>query len=80
MAHDLDFASGDAAMAYVGREPWHGLGERLPENQPIEVWFEAARFGWSLDRVPVQYLVNGSLRTVSDRFVLVRSDTGYRLQ
>ena len=59
----------------LAREPWHGLGEKLPEGQPIEVWLKAARLEWELKRLPVQYLVDGRLRTMDDRFVLVRSDT-----
>ena len=35
----------------------------------------AARLKWELKRQPVQYLVDGSLRTMDRRFVLVRSDT-----
>lgn len=76
MAHNLDLSSGGAAMAYVGKEPWHGLGQLLAEGASIDSWIDAAKLGWTLDRVPVQYLVNGALRTVGDRFVLVRSDTG----
>lgn len=75
MSHDIDFSTGKPAMAYVGEEPWHGLGEKLPEGQPIEVWIEAARLNWDLQRMPVQYLVNGALRTMTHRFVLARSDT-----
>lgn len=75
MSHDLDFSTGAPAMAYVGERPWHGLGEALPEGQPIEAWLRAARLDWQLKRLPVQYLVGGALRTMDDRHVLVRDDT-----
>jgi len=75
MAHELDFSTGDPAIAYIGDTPWHGFGEKLPEGQPIEAWLKAARLEWDLKRLPVQYLVDGRLRTMEDRFVLVRSDT-----
>lgn len=75
MAHEIDHSTGSPAIAYVGETPWHELGERLPEGQPIETWLKAARLDWELKRLPVQYLVDGRLRTMDDRFVLVRNDT-----
>lgn len=75
MAHEIDSSTGKPAIAYVGERPWHGLGERLPAGAPIETWLRAARLDWELKRLPVQYLVDGTLRTMEDRFVLVRSDT-----
>ena len=75
MSHDLDHTTGKPAMAYVGETPWHGLGEELSPNQPIEAWLKAARLEWHLERLPVQYLVDGKIRTMPDRFVLARSDT-----
>lgn len=75
MSHDLDFSTGAAAMAYVGARPWHGLGEALPEGQSIDTWLEAARLRWKLERLPVQYLVDGELHTMTDRYVLARDDT-----
>jgi len=41
MAHQVE------QMAYVGRTPWHGLGNKLPEQQPLEVWMEQAGLDWS---------------------------------
>jgi phage/plasmid-like protein (TIGR03299 family) len=75
MSHEIDLSTGRPAIAYVGERPWHELGEKLPEGQAIEVWLKAARLEWELNRLPVQYLVDGKLRTMDDRFVLVRSDT-----
>ncbi len=75
MGHEIDSSTGKPAIAYVGKTPWHGLGEKLPEGQPIEVWLKAARLEWDLKRLPVQYLVDGRLHTMGERFVLVRSDT-----
>jgi phage/plasmid-like protein (TIGR03299 family) len=75
MAHEIDSSTGVPAIAYVGEKPWHGLGEKLPEDQPIEAWLNAARLEWELERLPVQYLVDGSLWTMDDRYVLARSDT-----
>lgn len=31
------------SMAYVNATPWHGLGNQLAPNQPLEVWAERAR-------------------------------------
>jgi phage/plasmid-like protein (TIGR03299 family) len=76
MSHDIDFSTGKAAMAYVGETPWHGLGECLPCGQPIEAWAKAAQLEWELKRLPVQYLVDGKLRTMEGSFVLARSDNG----
>ena len=75
MAHEIDFSTGTPAIAYVGETPWHRFGEKLEKGQPIEAWLKAARLEWELKRLPVQYLVDGRLQTVGDRFVLVRSDT-----
>lgn len=36
MAHQIEH------MAYVGETPWHGLGNPLTQNQPIEVWAQQA--------------------------------------
>ena len=75
MPHDIDQSTGKPAIAYVGEKPWHGLGEELPGGQSIETWLQAARLDWELKRLPVQYLVDGTHRTMEDRFVLARSDT-----
>jgi phage/plasmid-like protein (TIGR03299 family) len=79
MSHDLDFSTGDAALAYVGELPWHGLGQRLEEGAPIEEWVKAARLDWGIQMLPVQYSFGGQIRCMPERFVLARSDTGQAL-
>lgn len=59
MAHELDFSTGKAAIAYAGEKPWHRYGEELEQGQPIEAWLKAARLEWELKRLPVQYLASG---------------------
>lgn len=53
MAHQVE------QMAYVGRTPWHGLGNKLPEQQPLEVWMEQAGLDWTIHETPVRF-INGN--------------------
>jgi hypothetical protein len=41
MAHEIDFSTGTPAIAYVGKTPWHGYGEKLDVGQLIEAWLKA---------------------------------------
>ena len=63
-------------MAYVGAEPWHGLGQQLNPHQPIEAWQQAAGMDWQIEASPVRFF-NGSdtLHTFAEQQVLHRSDT-----
>ncbi len=79
MSHDLDETTGKPAMAYVGEEPWHGLGEKLSPDQPIETWIEASRLNWHIQMLPVQYQFQDRIRMMPERFVLARDDTGAAL-
>lgn len=65
-------------MAYVAEEPWHGLGNRLPANRPLEDWLIAAGMNWQLRESEVLYSVADkgvNLRPCEDSKVLFRSDT-----
>lgn len=67
-------------MAYVGAEPWHGLGHHLPAQQPLEVWAKSAGMDWQIQETPVRFLTDavgglGSIHTFADQKVLYRSDT-----
>jgi hypothetical protein len=43
-------------MAYVGQEPWHGLGNQRAPKQPLEVWARAAGMDWSIEEAEVRYV------------------------
>lgn len=67
-------------MAYVGETPWHGLGNRLPERQPIEIWQKEAGMDWQIEQTPVRFLAGsagslGSIHSFDEQKVLYRSDT-----
>ncbi len=67
-------------MAFVRETPWHGLGNRLPEKQPLEVWLQAAGMDWTIENTEVLFSAgSGSGRRIlvnPDARVLYRSDTG----
>lgn len=78
MAHEL---ATNNDMAYVDETPWHGLGNQLPKNQPIEVWQKAAGMDFEIKQTEVLFnAANGdgnllNLRSNPDATVLYRSDT-----
>src|ERR1019366_6932364 len=77
MAHEL--ASGKD-MAYINETPWHGLGSKLPKNQPIEVWQKASGMDFEIKQSDVLFNAeNGdgnllNLRSNPEATVLYRSD------
>ena len=74
MAHQVQ------TIAYINEEPWHGLGNRLPKNQTLEIWQREAGMDWQIREAPVLFNAEqdeGSLlnlRSNADTKVLYRSD------
>jgi phage/plasmid-like protein (TIGR03299 family) len=67
-------------MAYVGKEPWHGLGNNLSPNQPLDVWQREAGMNWQIQESPVHFKADaaghlGSIHSFPEQKVLYRSDT-----
>ena len=67
-------------MAYVGQTPWHGLGNQLTSNQPLDVWAKQAGLDWQIEESPVRFVTNssghlGEILAYPDSKVLYRSDT-----
>lgn len=85
MSHELDFSNNRANIAYVGEEPWHGLGQKLLPGQTIDEWVKAAGLQWHAEERSVLFnkLGDGVLPPQFTQFqgkrVLLRSDTGVPL-
>ncbi|MEK5767742.1 DUF932 domain-containing protein [Acinetobacter schindleri] len=74
MAHQLE------QMAYVGDTPWHGLGNQLTQNQPIEIWAQQAGMDWRIESSNVSYMAQNErgqsiIMPYEEQRVLYRSDT-----
>ena len=77
MSHELyTAANGKTSMAYVGEKPWHGLGQELTPDAPIEVWSKEAGMNFEIHRTPVAALAPDSTAIdLPNREVLYRNDT-----
>lgn len=85
--HELDFTRGQAAIAYRGATPWHGLGESILPQDSIDDIRIKAGLDYDVVKTPVQYhdttrlalFPNEALpglMTSKDKCILYRSDTG----
>lgn len=67
------------SMSFVGEKPWHGLGSRLPPDQPIEVWKHSAGMDWTIEESEVRFITGqnnvGVIGAFPSQKVLYRSDT-----
>lgn len=74
MAHQIE------QIAYVGETPWHGLGNQLSPNQPLEVWAQQAGMDWRIESSDVSYMAKNDrgqsiIMPYEEQRVLYRSDT-----
>jgi len=78
MSHLIDMSNHRANMAYTGKTPWHGLGEILTPDAPIETWVIEAGMNYEIKRSRVVFRhTDGAdgVGVMDDRNVLWRSDT-----
>lgn len=66
-------------MAYLHDTPWHGLGKRLTEHQPLEVWTREAGLDWRIHEAEVLFRADPDktleVQAHPEAKVLYRSDT-----
>ena len=78
MAHLIEnnAITGKAEIAYVNATPWHGLGQQLTQDAPIDVWRKEAGLDWEAKLSPVTFNPSGDeLVTVENQNVIYRNDT-----
>lgn len=49
MAHLIE------TMAYANEVPWHGLGNNINADSPIEDWQRQSGLDWTVSKRPVHY-------------------------
>jgi phage/plasmid-like protein (TIGR03299 family) len=68
-----------SAMAYTNETPWHGLGNQLAANQPLDVWARQAGMDWRIEETEVHFVSGssgsspGSIHAFPEQKVLYRS-------
>ena len=68
--------TGKAEIAYANSTPWHGLGQQLTQDAPIDVWRKEAGLDWEAKLSPVTFNPSGDeLVTVENQNVIYRNDT-----
>jgi phage/plasmid-like protein (TIGR03299 family) len=79
MAHNIDMSNNRANMAYIGKTPWHGLGQTLEADADVEQWKIAAGMAWHIEKRPLLYGVKNELgeimpQQIDGQFAHIRSD------
>lgn len=79
MAHLIENneITGKAEIAYANKTPWHGLGQQLTQDAPIDVWRTEAGLDWEAQLSPVMFWPEGIAAPVQvgSKNVIFRNDT-----
>ena len=74
MAHELDFSTGQAAIAYTGQVPWHGYGQQVSEDLPLNEWRRLAGLDFDVEGKTVRFYDGVNYVTFPKKVALIRSD------
>lgn len=79
MSHEIETnqITGNREIAFVGDTPWHGLGQQLTKDAPIDVWRKEAGLDWLAKTAPVvfQPTPEHDYQEINNKVVIYRSDT-----
>ena len=77
MAHEIEIKEGVAQFAFIGENPWHGLGQQMLPGATADDMKKAAGLDWSVDMQPLWTKDSeGNLVEVPSHRVAVRSSDG----
>jgi len=73
--HELEFVNGEAAMAYAGEVPWHGLGKKVPSDLSPEQMLTTAGLDWEVESRPLFYkTAEGNMKQTKKRAIVRVTD------
>ena len=78
MAHLIEnnTITGKSEIAFINDVPWHGLGQQLTPDAPIEVWRKEAGLDWEARAKPIMFTVDGqNYSEIENQKVIYRNDT-----
>ena len=78
MAHKIETnaITGKAEIAYANATPWHGLGQQLTQDAPIDVWRKEAGLDWEAKLSPIMFTWDGqNYAQMPNQNVIYRNDT-----
>ncbi len=78
MAHLIEnnAITGKAEIAYANSTPWHGLGQQLTQDAPIDVWRKEAGLDWEAKLSPIMFTWDGqNYSEMPNQNVIYRNDT-----
>ena len=78
MAHLIEnnAITGKAEIAYANQTPWHGLGQQLTQDAPIDVWRKEAGLDWEAKLSPIMFTWDGqNYDQMPNQNVIYRNDT-----
>ena len=79
MAHLIEnnLITDKAEIAYANKTPWHGLGQQLTQDAPIDVWRTEAGLDWEAQVSEAMFWPEGlaAPQIVKNKNVIFRNDT-----
>src|SRR6056300_658049 len=68
MAHEIYLVGDRESMAYVAETPWHGLGQKLDPDAPLETWAKEAALEWQYEEAMVRFTHTEQVKTMFQKY------------